>query len=245
MTPTGSDLGLGPNELAFYFESKSGIDAGELGVFLQRAATVVGRAGVELRVTSIEPGSVVVKMKALAQGASNKIKKELAKQPVATLAGGATLGVIAAQAISAAMGSPDPTPVQKAGSNVVINNNVQVINLVTPNEVMPLMDEKRARRVRERMNAEPSAEVISERSMVRRMSRDLDAGHLSGVFVHADGQPHFRPDGYQFLVPVKFVRDLDATSDLKGAHFQVRGYLETYEGQPDFIVIYELFRAGG
>lgn len=236
--PTGKDLGLSLNEFAFYFQSEGGIDAADLGAFLQRAAVVAGRRGVEIRVLAIEPGSVLVRMKAWAKKTGEKIAKEWNKQPIATTAGAVTLGAIAVQAITTAMGSAAPNPVQKAGADVIIDNHVETINVITPHKVIPLMDREKAQRVRER--ARHAGSDVEEISDVRRIARGLDEGLLSGSFTLADGDPYFRPDGYQYLVPAKFIKGADFQHALQGGRFMIRGHLETHKGLPDYIVIYDM-----
>ncbi|KAE8235004.1 hypothetical protein A4X13_0g9655, partial [Tilletia indica] len=97
MDALAKKLSLSRDEFAFYFDSKTGVDARELGVFLQRAAIVAKDVGAEIRVVGIEPGSVAVKLRALANSKfASKVKKEFGKAPVGTTA--AATGIVAAVA---------------------------------------------------------------------------------------------------------------------------------------------------
>src|SRR5687768_8345280 len=92
---------LGPDEFAFRFVTEEGVDAVELGVFLQRAATVARAQGAELQVTAIEAGTVSVVLKAL-RAAKSRAQREFNRAPLAAtdaalgLAGKVVAGIVAA-----------------------------------------------------------------------------------------------------------------------------------------------------
>lgn len=237
---SAEQLGLGPDDLAFYFASDMGIEAGDLGQFLQRAAVVAREAGAELRVTALEPGSLSVIMKAVRRTRVGRAaEREFYKAPVATT--GAAVGIVGAVAAAIVFAmSPDeagPTPLGKAGAAVVERHHVERIEVVTVHQTFVVMDPARAREVR-------AAERRARRGPPRLTGPDMAAiaddgrrGALTGSVHAVAGELHFRPDGYRFLVPIDIDRS-DAAEDLyPEAHFRVSAALQTRRGQPHAIVI--------
>jgi hypothetical protein len=234
------DLELEDDELAFYFASEAGIEASDLGQFLQRAAAVARQAGAELRVTALEPGSLSVIMKAVRSSKAGRAAvKEFNKAPIQVTAAGAALAGTVATAIAFAM-SPDEagvTPLGKAGATVIEHHHVERIEVVTTRETIIIMDPVRARGLRaleEQMRREtpllpaPDVRVLTDQS--RR-------GVLTGSVHEVAGELHFRPDGYRYLVPIDMAGSDAAASLQAGAHVRVSGKLHLHRGQPHAISI--------
>lgn len=237
---TAADLDLAPDDLAFYFASEEGIEASDLGQFLQRAAVVARQAGAELRVTALRPGSLSVIMKAVRRTRIGRAaERELHKTPMAVGIAGASLALSVATAVASAM-SPEEagvTPIAKAGATVVENHRVERIEIVTVRETIIIMDRERAQEV-------PTLERRSRRAQPRLAGSDVLAiadegrrGSLTGGVYDVGGELHFRPDGYRYLVPIDLGRS-DAAEELyPEAHFRVSAELKTHRGQPNTIVI--------
>jgi hypothetical protein len=244
MAPTGKDLGLGADELAFYFESDVGIDASDLGVFLQRAAVVARRAGADLRVVGIERGSLLVKLRAFKKSKIYRnAKKEFINKPLtgaAQIAGvvGTTTAVAAAAAaaISWAFSGPQATPLAKSGAEVVEKCDGLQINLITNEKTSILVNEKIAREIREKERRAPQIHRLPAPEEIRLLSYEAERGGLTGAVEELYGEPHFRPDGYRFWVPLVSV-SFDLRELVIPGHYRVAGKLIARGGRPDSIII--------
>lgn len=220
MTPHEMQRALDPSEFAFYFKSEVGIEAGDLGDFLKRTATIAKREGAELRVVGFESGSLFVIFKAIAKAAAktaSKVGKAFDEDPL----GAAEKSVIIVGAIAGAIVwamSPDTSaPLAKAGAEVMEKHEVREINLITANEINVVMDEGSAQRVREvirdrrERRAEARALHIEDyRETVPQLEHDPVHRIFEGTFTKIDGEFHFRPDGYNYFVPVDFLHRADS-----------------------------------
>jgi hypothetical protein len=240
------ELGLGPDQFAFYFQSDVGVEARDLGTFLQRAGTIAGRQGAVLHVTGIRPGSVAVVIRTLKKTAKKTAKaagNEWEKAPIATTAAGSGMVAAVVGAIIYAMQpSSGPTPIAKAAADVVERHNVQRIELVTIEQKVVVMDHVRARRVREMERNQATGVELSMLPPPREEIRQLvDAGRrgvLTGNVVAIHGALYFCPDGHSFYVPIQ-TSLMDPTEEIYAeAHFRVRGTLVMVRGQPDHIIVY-------
>jgi hypothetical protein len=245
MVSLGSELQLRPDELAFYFRSELGVEAHELGVFLQRAATVTRRRGIELRVTATRPGSLAVVLRAIRKSKTVRAaKKEFAKAPLAAAVSGATLVGLAASAIIHAM-SPDvddPSPLARAGADVVDQSRVTQIEVVTIQNSVLVMNEDRAKRIREIQSRPRTRPPELSAPEVQELIGYAREGSLSGAILDVGGELHFRPDGYRYLVPIDLGRSEAREEIYPDAHFRVRAEILTLRGQPDYIVIHSAHR---
>ena len=242
MPSRAADLRLQPDEFAVLFRSDAGVDANELGIFLQRASTVGRRAGAELQVVAVEHGSVAVILRTIKRSSIAKSAgKEFAKAPIGTTAAGTAIvgAVVSAIVFAMAATHGEVTPLAKAGADLVENHQVQEIQIVTINQTFVVMDEHRVeqlraveRRVELPREALPAPEV-------RQLIAQGRKGTLSGEVFYVAGELHFRPDGYRYLVPVD-TRRSEAIGDLKvDVHFRVVADILTHNGQPDTIIIHD------
>lgn len=242
MVSQGEALGLQVDEFAFYFHSKAGVEAAELGLFLQRAATVARRRGAQLNVTAIRSGSLAVIIQAVASSPIGQATvHEFLQAPVTTTASAVTIVGAVIGAIVYAM-SPDAagaTPLGKAGAAAIETGSIDRIELVTISRTIVIMDTERAERVRDvqrwrderpRMNA----------PMVERLIHEARAGALTGTIIDVAGELHFRPHGHRYLVPMEFTDEYTAGHANPGRQYRVRANLLTFGGQPNLIVILSL-----
>lgn len=239
MAALAERLGLEPDEFAFHFDTKVGIDADALAIFLQRAATVARRSGAELRVVGLREGSLDVIIKTFKKGTS----KAFAKDPLDASIKTATLATAVVGTIIAAMTyiHSGPAPIAKSGATMVVNHNVTRIVVVTKDDSTVVMDKKIAAAVRE---AEEEQKLLNGPDAVPRLSapvagmlREARSGNLSGETSLVKGELHFRPDGYRYWVPVDefpVSRDNSLEPDMR---YRVSGNIVTAGGQPDRIVI--------
>lgn len=243
-------LNLGPDQFAFYFQSDIGVEARDLGTFLQRAATIAGREGAVLHVTGIRPGSVAVVIRTLKKKTAKAAKKtakaagdEWKKSPISTTAAGSGMVAAVVGAIVYAMQpSSGPTPIAKAAADVVEQHSVRQIELVTIEQNVIVMDSERAQRVRqmERNQAERAdlPMLAPPREEIRQLVDAGRQGVLTGHVVDIHGKLYFGPDGHSFYVPIQ-ASLLDPREEIYAeAHFRVRGKLVMVRGQPDSIVVY-------
>lgn len=239
MATVAERLGLGPDEFAFHFETKVGVDADALATFLKRAATVARRSGGELRVVGLREGSLDVVIKAVKKGA----KKEFEEKPIDTtiktslFVGGIVAGIIH-------MMSPQlsgPTPIAKAGADVIENHQVMQITIITNMHSTVVMNERIAKEVREagerHLQLEGPEAALRLSAPVAGMLRDARSGDLFGETSVVKGELHFRPDGYRYWVPVD-ENPVTASGLLRpGARYRVSGHIALSDGQPDRIVV--------
>ena len=117
---------------------------------------------------------------------------------------------------------------------------VTQITIVTDEATTVVMDVEIAQLVRAVRRGSPaplSAPVaVGERipQRVFDLVEDAHRGNLFGKVLPAEGRLHFRPDGYQFLVPIagQGVENL-----FPGRHYRVAGRITTRDGQPDIIFV--------
>ena len=240
-------LELGPDDFAFYFESNNGVEANALADFLKRAASVAKRHYGELRVVAIRDGSLAVVVKALKKSTIvTNAKKEFVTKPIDTTAKVSSLVAAIVGAVIYAM-SPEKggdTPLAKAGASIVENHSVTSISVVTNNTTTVVMNQSIAARLREVEESGRSA-IPAPRTQIERLSpgveellEDARQGSLIGETVLVNGELHFRPDGFRYLVPID-QRASDAAAKLPpGARVRVTGHIETLDGQPDRLVIH-------
>jgi hypothetical protein len=245
MASLASELQLRPDEFAFYFQSEAGVEAHELGVFLQRAATVARGKGAELRVSATKPGSLAIILRAARKSPTTEAAgKEFAKAPIATTAASVALAGAVAGAIIYAM-NPQPgqvTPLAKAGAKVIEKCHVQQIEVITVDKSIVVMDQDRAQRVRQIQRVERRRSLELPPREVQMLIGAAREGMLSGGVVDVEGELHFRPDGYRYLVPINMDRSEAAEDLYPQAHFRVRADLRTLDGQPDTIIIHSATR---
>lgn len=242
MASLASELDLQPDQFAFIFRGDRGVNADDLGNFLRRAATVARHRGAELQVVALQHGSLVVVIKAVAKSA----KREFFKAPVATTASG--LGIVSAvtAAIIAAMSLANgPTPLAKAGADLVEAKTVQEIQIVTVNQTIVLMDEGQAKALRS-LEAKPKRNVkerltsaASSRAEVIQLVDQGRKGSLFGEVHLAAGELVFRPAGFRYFVPIELAAAVTDDQLKPGHSYQVTADILTNLGQPDRIVIHE------
>lgn len=215
MTPDEMQRALDPSEFAFYFRSEIGIEAGDLGDFLKRTAAIAKREGAELRVVGFESGSLFVIFKALAKSVKKtaaKVAKAFDEDPLDAAEKSVVIVGSIAAAIIWAMSADASAPLAKAGAEVMEKHAVREIDLITANETILVMDEASAARVREvirdRRERRAEARVLQiddYRETLPRLEQDPVHRIFEGSFAKIDGEFHFRPDGFNYFVPVDFV----------------------------------------
>ncbi|MEX3314767.1 hypothetical protein [Sulfitobacter sp. PS-8MA] len=246
--------GLAPEELAFYFSCENGVEAKALGAFLSRASTVAKNRGAILQVTATHDGSLVVVARVL-EGVRGAIGKEFASSPIqATAASTMLVGAVVAGLSSAT--SPDEmkvSPLAKANIDLIENHDVELIQLVTSQASVLMMDRKKAAKLRGAIqNIELAEEVyefpaldfpgatlfehpsrLEDRMLVDKARR----GELTGVAIFAGTELHFRPDGYRYLVPVEYDSNYSDESLSPSKHYRVRGAIKFQGALPESVVI--------
>jgi hypothetical protein len=244
MANAALDFKLADDEFAFYFDSNSGVDATELGRFLQRAAAVARGQGADLRVVGLRDGSLAVLLKAIKKSKIAKnAKKDFNKAPIATSAAGAALVGAVVSALIVATSCDKPTPMAKSAADVIEQTSVTQIQLVTVNQTVVIMDEEGARQVRalERQAERPklltgAADVARLPSPeMRQLSAHMEEGSLTGWLGRFNGELHFSPDGYRYSAPVD-LRFANA-DDFPAGRYKVKGDLLLKAGRPDEFVI--------
>ena len=239
MNPLAEKFDLRPDQFAILFETERGIEANDLGNFLKRAATLARQQGAELRVVRFEPGSLATIFQAVRKSEVYKnAKDEYVQKPIAgSLAITGIVGTVAAAFIWAFdVNAAGTTPVSRAGASVIEEKGVTEIALVTIENANVLMDEGKARQVREidRMKDRPKALEYEE---IRLLEDRASGGSLEGSVISIYGELHFRPDGYKFIVPVDFSRMDPRVEVFPDAHFRISGEIVMRRGRPDSIII--------
>ncbi|MBZ9769873.1 hypothetical protein LB526_24220 [Mesorhizobium sp. CA6] len=235
---TDNGYELGSDQFAFYFLGEKGIEASELGTFLQRAATVARRGGAELRVTAIEPGSLAVIIRAIRlASAAYAIREEFSATPIKTTAATGALVTLVIGALVRAMSPEASQPLARVGAELVEKQQVERIEIRTRDKTIVVMDLDTAIRVREIERASKGPRLL-QATEVRRLMEDGREGKLTGRAVEVEGELHFRPDGYRYLVPVNIASEALAAL-LPGTHFKISADLLTRNGQPDTIMIHK------
>lgn len=233
---------LNADELAFYFESESGVDAASLGKFLQRASTISKRSGAELRVVALRDGSLALVLRITKRYAVNA-KKEFDDRPLATSASTSAMVALAYAAFTAAM-DPEGTfaePMAKAAAEIVETGDTATIKLVSSDSCTLIMDRKLAKRISKpiavslEQRAVTSATRPRTKKLVDMATRALD-GMLTGKVFEVEGRLHFRPDGFSYLVPIEQPRALPEIL-VPLNRYTVRGEVLFYEGAPKLILV--------
>jgi hypothetical protein len=215
--------------LAIAFGGAEGLNAEELGKFLQRAGAITRRSGVELRVIAFEEGSFLVRCKALAKRLSKNAKKEALDNPIRTVLASAAVA-IAATALAQGTSAKDQTvtPLASEGARIIEECNVQDIQLITIDETIVLMTPQDAREIRE-----------MERWRVKRAPSRLQefsaavGDQVSGEVFDVGGVPHFRADGFQFTVPIYLPPHYTGPKLMPRHRYAVTGVLHSQQGQPE------------
>jgi hypothetical protein len=237
LNPLAKRYNLQPDELAFYFHTGSGIDADDLGTFLKRAATVARQGGADIRVIGFKSGSLAVILKAIKKSKIAKaVKREFHKAPISTTKDATILAGSVAAAFIWAFNVEEQgvTPLSKAGVEVHTSCNVTQIDLVTVDDVYILLDEKKAETVRKReKKIRPQPD-----NRYHKIADDAQSGILQGAVIDVDGEWHFRPDGFRFLVPIDLSRSVGRDEIFPKAHFEVTGQLIIQNGRPDSFIVH-------
>lgn len=238
MAAIAEQLNLRPNEFAFHFETDNGVEAGVLATFLTRVARVARHQRADLRVVGVRAGTLTVIMAAVRKGAA----KEFTEKPIDTTIKASVFVTGIAAAIVAAMSPAKDSLLAKAGADLVDRHEVTQITIVTNEAETVLMNKEIAKRVREARphtgHALSASKAVAGHIPQRAVELVEDArrGDLSGEVLFVKGYPHFRPDGYKFLVPVVMAsHGIEQLSP--GGHYRVTGHITTMDGQPDLLVV--------
>lgn len=256
MASIAEGLGLRPDELAFYFASDRGVEVDALANFLKRVSTIAARKGGALRVVGLQQGSLIVKLRAIPKSAvAQNAWKEFSEKPldgtikVGKIAAGLA-AAIAAAVVLAMSGHQGETPVAKAGAEIVDKHQVTEISVITVNNTTVVMNEQIARTikahrelahdrdetVRHRHSEALTKSVMAMPRLTAGMAADFHHGRLTGevgIFLEA---LHFKPDGFQFSVPVYSASGSQVIL-IPGTRYRVGGRIETRHGQPDRLVV--------
>ena len=240
------ELGLAPDEFAFRFDTEFGVEVDEVAIFLQRAATIARRAGADLRVIGVREGSLVIRLRAVAKAAG----KEFKKTPLAGSASVLAIGGVIYAIVNAMVPSHTSiTPLAKAGAQIVEQHQVKTIEVITINQTFVVMDETRAAQVHmleEHLKGRRKIKVLEQSASsfddidVPRLVQAAKQGALSGDVLDVEGELHFRPDGFRFLVPIDAGADVSDALQA-GKHVRIAGQVITRNGQPDRLIIASIF----
>lgn|GEM_PF-3237381 len=236
---TSERLRLQADELAFVFDSEVGVKAADLADFLKKASTVSRRAGAELYVVGLREGSLAVVARVLRKVGKASLE-EAKSSPIRTA--GAAVGIVSivAMALMSAI-KPDQagaTPLSKAGAVLVEDKSITQISLVTIDRSTVVMDREMAEEVR-RLEGERGRTLLAAPD-VRLLIEHAATSGIRGKFVDAGGEPHFRPDGFRYLVPVALPPSIDPAALAPGRGGVVRGELLLKESRPDLLVVREI-----
>ena len=212
-----------------------------LATFLRRAATVARSQGADLRVVGVREGSLAVILKALRKSAA----KEFTEKPIDTTikTAGLVVAVVGAIRASMSLAKSSGSSITMAAVELVERHEVTEITIVTRETNTVIMNEELSRRVREkrvrggRLPAQPKAATGHISQRVVELSEEARRGDLSGEFLLVEGNLHFRPDGYNFLVPVDTTVIPGIRQLLPSRYYRVTGRIATLDGQPDHIVV--------
>ncbi|CAL1690587.1 hypothetical protein MMB232_00716 [Brevundimonas subvibrioides] len=236
MATSADSLNLSQNDLAFVFDSEVGVDASDLGLFLQRASVVSRRAGAELYVIGLQEGSLAVVARVVRKGVK-AAGEEFKSSPIRTAASGLTLVTAVGVALGLAMTpkAGQVTPLAKAGAALVHEHSVKQISLISIHRTTVIMDQHQAEEVR-RLQSEPSHDSQAGQD-VRRLIASARSGELSGTVLDVRGELHFRPDGFRYLVPVDRIPQGLAQIIRPNAHITVWGEVLLRDRLPDLLII--------
>ena len=230
---------LGPNELAFHFICNDGVSADRLGVFLQRTATVARRADIELKVVALHDGSLTVVMTALTRS-TKAIGAEYSKSPLQATA--AVSVIVAALVTAMEPAGSQVQPIAKAGAEIVTQEEVERIEIITVERSVVVMDLKRAQIIKETTSISKELQEMRTYSFTSPartsdMAQRAIEGNLSGVFIDVEGELHFRPSRYNYIVPVRFSPNFKGNRPNPGTQLTIHGEVKFISGVPDHIVI--------
>jgi hypothetical protein len=231
---TADDLALGYDELAIAFQGVEGLRAEDLGKFLQKAGAETRRNGVELRIVGFEPGSVLVRCRALSIKVGRNAIKEALENPIRTAL--TTAGVaIAATALANAMSADDgeKNALATEGARIVEQHGVQNIAIITIDDINVVMTPAQARRI-----------IVADRTRPRKKSlfeelAEAFREEITGQVFDVGGVPHFRPDGFQFTVPIEVGKRYTGPRLMDLNWYSVKGVLRSRRGRPEAMEIVE------
>lgn len=239
MVELAQRLGLRDDQFAVYFAGTASLAASDLGKFLQRASTLARHRGAILLVDDIKPGSLAVIFRAARKSAIAKaVRKEFKETPVKTTAAAGALTGIVAGAIISAMSSDsiEPTPLARAGAEIAVEHCIEQIEVVTTEKSVVVMDQQRAARIVRYQSRTSKHQIRRIRGDVEGARSEAQKGTLTGALVDLDGMVHFRPDGYNFLVPVVPIGLEELPPP---GHYRIVGQLSTRYGAPDQLYLRE------
>ncbi len=229
---------LNDDEFAFYFSGGDGVSADKLGHFLSRAAIVARRVGAELQITSLEPGSLAVVIRTIRRSGA-AVGNEFKTSPVQTTGAAAALVGLVVGALVQTM-SPErgeAKPLAKVAAEMIEKGDAQQIEIVTRKSTTLVMNAERASYIRVNGQRTKRSRLL-DTSTVDTLTKSARMGTLTGTVVDVDGELHFRPDGFRYLVPIDIQRSEAALELVSGQHFRVNADLTTHHGQPDNMRIY-------
>lgn len=232
--PVDDNLLLGANEFAFHFETSLGIDAQKLGAFLQRAGKVARDNGAEMRIIAIQDGSLDVVAR-IARSTKARIAGEFGANPVKTSAAATALTIAVIGGITRVMSPAESgaTPLAKAAAQIVEQEHVENITIVSQGGDVLVMDPFIAGQVR---RAEKRRQAVTPD--FREAQRQIaDGGELSGYVSEMDGDLYFKPDGHRYAVPIDAIDDAASYPFDPGAHYRVRGDLVIRRNRPFALVV--------
>lgn len=254
MTKTDLGFELAFDELAFYFEADGGISADALGRFLQRTATIARQNGAALRVVAIHDGSLIVVIKVL-ETIRGSIAREFQASPLQTSVAAILLINTLVGQINASLESANPTPLAKAGAQIIEESGAKSIKLVTSNDTYELMDRELASNVihsipeynferklplestyiQRHITTVRTFDTISDAYIA--ISKEADDGSLRGIAIFAGEELHFRPDGHRFLVPVEYSKKFKGSKLSSSKRYTVKGVINFEDNAPNSITI--------
>lgn len=234
---TAQELELRKDEFVIAFQGAEGFRAEDLGKFLQRAGAVIPRSSVELRVVGFEAGSFLVRCRALTKRIGKNAKIEAIEKPVRTVL--ATVGVaIAAAALANAMSVDDERvpPLASESARIVDRYNVRNITLITIDQTIVVMTPEQAEQIKE--TEARRSRGVTRSSLFYELSRAV-RDNINGQIFDVGGVLHFRPDGYQFTVPISHAEDYPGPQLRPLGRYSIRGSLHSSRGQPEVMEIAE------
>lgn len=230
---------LDDSEFALYFSGGDGVSAESLGDLLRRAAIVARRAGAELQITAIEPGSLAVVMRTLKKSGA-AVGNEFKGSPVQTSAATAALVTLVVGALAQTMSpeSGEAKPLARAAAEIVERGDAERIEIITRKSTILVMDADRAGHIRENDRRKKHSRIL-DASTVGALMESARMGTLTGTVLDVEGELHFRPDGFRYLVPIDLRRSDGAQMLYPGLHTRVSAELTTLHGQPDTMLIHQ------
>jgi len=184
----------------------------------------------------LREGSLAVVARVLRKAGKASLE-EVKSSPVRTA--GAAVGIVSivAMALLSAIKPTETsaTPLAKAGAVLVEDKSITQISLITIDRSTVVMDEETAKQVR-RLEGEGRRRLLAAPD-VRRLIQYAATSGIRGTVVYVDGEPHFRPDGFRYLVPVALATGVDEEALASARDVVVWGELLLKDSQPDILVI--------